>query len=218
MRFVELAAVSAADLMAPAIAAGLGLNTSAGQLTADLEAYLRPRRLLLAVDNFEQVLAAAPLLAGLLAAAPGLVVLVTSRAVLRLSGEHEFAVPPLPVPPAGVADPEQLRRYASVSLFTERAHAADTAASSTNRTPSAKPGPSRPRPAPPGARPRAPQRRAHEHPHPLIRRADHIWRRLGNRDRHGVLLHEVFGRRIMRAIDPDDHCPEDQPLPAIRGR
>jgi predicted ATPase/tetratricopeptide (TPR) repeat protein len=126
VRFVELAAVSAADLVAPAIAAGLGLSTSAGQLTADLESFLRPRRLLLALDNFEQVLGAAPQLAGLLAAAPGLVVLVTSRAVLRLSGEHEFPVPPLPVPPAGAAsDPEELRRYASVSLFTERAHAAD---------------------------------------------------------------------------------------------
>ena len=125
VRFVELAAVSAADMVAPAIAAGLGLSTSAGQLTADLESYLRPRRLLLALDNFEQVVGAAPLLAELLAAAPGLVVLVTSRAVLRLSGEHEFAVPPLPVPPAGAAaDPEELRRYASVSLFTERAHAA----------------------------------------------------------------------------------------------
>jgi predicted ATPase len=124
-RFVDLAAVSEADLVAPAIAAGLGLNTSAGRLTADLQAYLRPRRLLLALDNFEQVIGAAPLLAGLLATAPGLVVLATSRAVLRLSGEHEFAVPPLPVPPAdSAADPEQLRQYASVSLFTERAHAA----------------------------------------------------------------------------------------------
>jgi predicted ATPase len=127
VRFVELAAVSAADLVAPAIAAGLGLSTSAGQLTADLQAYLRPRRLLLALDNFEQVIGAAPLLAELLAAAAGLVVLVTSRAVLRLSGEHEFAVPTLPVPPAGAApDPEELRRYASVSLFTELAHAAVT--------------------------------------------------------------------------------------------
>jgi predicted ATPase len=109
VRFVELAAVSAADLVAPAIAAGLGLSTSAGQLTADLQAYLRPRRLLLAVDNFEQVLTAAALLAGLLAAAPGLVMLATSRAVLRLSGEHEFAVPPLPIPPAGTAlDPAGL--------------------------------------------------------------------------------------------------------------
>src|SRR5215831_11065715 len=125
VRFVELAAVSAADLVASAIAAGLGLSTSARQLTADLEAYLRPRRLLLALDNFEQVIGAAPLLAGLLAVAPGLVVLATSRAVLRLSGEHEFAVPPLPVPPVGAdLDPGQLRRYASVSLFTERAHAA----------------------------------------------------------------------------------------------
>src|SRR6516225_1074836 len=125
VRFVDLAAVSAADRVAAAIAAGLGLNTSASRLMADLESYLRARRLLLALDNFEQVMDAAPLLADLLSAAAGLVVLATSRAVLRLSGEHEFAVPPLPVPPAGAApDPEQLRRYASVSLFTERAHAA----------------------------------------------------------------------------------------------
>ena len=123
-RFLELASVSAADLVAAAIAAGLGLNTSAGPLITDLESYLRPRRLLLALDNFEQVMGAAPLLAELLAAAPGLVVLVTSRTVLRLSGEHEFPVPPLPVPPAGVGrDPADLQRYASVSLFVERAHA-----------------------------------------------------------------------------------------------
>ena len=102
-RFIELASVSAADLVAAAIAAGLGLNTSAGQLITDLESYLRPRRLLLALDNFEQVIDAAPLLAELLRAAPGLVVLVASRTVLRLSGEHEFPVPPLPVPPAGPA-------------------------------------------------------------------------------------------------------------------
>jgi predicted ATPase len=123
-RFLELASVSAADLVAAAIAAGLGLNTSAGPLITDLESYLRPRALLLALDNFEQVIGAAPLLAELLAAAPGLVVLVTSRTVLRLRGEHEFPVPPLPVPPAGAAPgPEDLRRYASVSLFVERAHA-----------------------------------------------------------------------------------------------
>ena len=123
-RFVELASVSAADLVAAAIAAGLGLNTSAGRLIADLESFLRPRRLLLALDNFEQVVDAAPLLAELLEASAGLVVLVTSRTVLRLSGEHEFPVPPLPVPPAGVGrDLADLQRYASVSLFVERAHA-----------------------------------------------------------------------------------------------
>ena len=123
-RFVALASVSAADLVAAAIAAGLGLNTSAGRLITDLESYLRPRRLLLALDNFEQVIGAAPLLAELLGAAPGLVVLVTSRTVLRLSGEHEFPVSPLPVPPARPGrDLADLQRYASVSLFTERAHA-----------------------------------------------------------------------------------------------
>jgi predicted ATPase len=123
-RFLELASVSAADLVAAAIAAGLGLNTSAGPLITDLESYLRPRGLLLALDNFEQVMGAAPLLAELLAAAPGLVVLVTSRTVLRLSGEHEFPVPPLPVPSADAApDPADLRRYASVSLFVDRARA-----------------------------------------------------------------------------------------------
>ena len=122
-RFVALASVSATDLVAAAIAAGLGLNTSA-RLITDLESYLRPRRLLLALDNFEQVMGAAPLLAELLGAAPGLVVLATSRTVLRLSGEHEFPVPPLPVPPAGPDhDPADLQRYASVSLFVERAHA-----------------------------------------------------------------------------------------------
>jgi predicted ATPase len=125
-RFLDLASVSASDLVAAAIAAGLGLNTSAGRLTADLESYLRPRRLLLALDNFEQVTGAAPLLAELLEGAAGLVVLVTSRTVLRLSGEHEYPVPPLPVPPAAAGrDPAGLQRYASVSLFTERARSVD---------------------------------------------------------------------------------------------
>jgi predicted ATPase len=125
-RFVDLAAVSAPDLVAAAVAAGLGLNTSAGRLIADLESYLRGRRLLLALDNFEQVMEAAPLLADLLAAAAGLVTLVTSRTVLRLRGEHEFPVPPLSVPPPGAdVEPADLLGYAAVGLFAERAHAAD---------------------------------------------------------------------------------------------
>ena len=127
VRFVDLAPVQRADLVVAAIAAGLGLRTTGGPLIADVKAYLRPRRLVLLLDNFEQVTAAAPLVAELLAAAEGLVVLVTSRTVLRLSGEHEFAVAPLPTPPAGTAGGPQLaglRRYASVRLFVERAHAA----------------------------------------------------------------------------------------------
>jgi predicted ATPase/class 3 adenylate cyclase len=125
VRFVELAAVPAADLVPAAVAAGLGLTTSAGRLIADVVSYLRSRRLLLVLDNFEHVVTAAGPLAELLAAAPGVVVLVTSRVVLRLRGEHEFAVPPLPVPPAGTGrDAGEVREYASVGLFVERAHAA----------------------------------------------------------------------------------------------
>jgi predicted ATPase len=125
VRFVELASVSSADLVAAAVATRLGLTTTGGKLVTDLESYLRARQLLLVLDNFEQVVGAAPLLAELLGAAPGVVVLVTSRVVLRLSGEHEFPVPSLPVPPAGSSpDPEELQRYASVGLFVQRAHAA----------------------------------------------------------------------------------------------
>ena len=131
VRFVDLGPVQSADLVAPAIASALGLRTSGGPLIADVKAYLRPRRLVLLLDNFEQVAAAAPLVAELLAAAAGLVVLVTSRTMLRLSGEHEFEVAPLPTPPAGTAAGRKpsglqladLQSYASVRLFVERAHA-----------------------------------------------------------------------------------------------
>jgi predicted ATPase len=125
VRFVDLAPVRSADLVPAAIAAGLGLSTSGGRLLTDVLSYLRGKHLLLVLDNFEQVTSAAPLVAELLAAAPGLVAVVTSRAVLRVSGEHELAVPPLGVPPAG-ADPAsgELNQYGSVRLFAERARAA----------------------------------------------------------------------------------------------
>jgi predicted ATPase len=126
VRFIDLSPVQSASLVPAAIAGGLGLSTSGGKLAADLVAYLRTQRLLLVIDNFEQVSGAGPLIAELLAAAPGLTVLVTSRSVLRLSGEHEFPVSPLAVPPAGTAGREaaRLRRYPAVRLFTERARAA----------------------------------------------------------------------------------------------
>ncbi|HEX3750454.1 MAG TPA: DUF4062 domain-containing protein [Streptosporangiaceae bacterium] len=123
-RFVALASVPSADLVPGALATGLGLNTSGGRLNTDLISYLRPRQLLLVLDNFEQVADAAPLLAELLAAAPRLKMLVTSRTVLRLSGEHEFPVPPLPAPPVGAdRDAGAAAQYPSVQLFTERAQA-----------------------------------------------------------------------------------------------
>ena len=122
VRFVDLAAVSAAELVPAAIAAGLGLNTSGGRLLTDVVSYLRGKRLVLVLDNFEQVTEAAPLVAGLLAAAPDLVTLVTSRTVLRVSGEFELCVPPLAVPPS--RDAGNLDEYASVRLFMARAGAA----------------------------------------------------------------------------------------------
>src|SRR5215207_10764497 len=91
------------------------------------------------LDNFEQVLDAAPLVAELLAAAAGLKILVTSRVVLHLSGEHEYAVPPLALPPTDDGrrtTDDQARgsvvggrsssvgQYAAVALFIARAQAA----------------------------------------------------------------------------------------------
>jgi predicted ATPase len=125
VRFADLTTVPAAELVAPAVAAVLGLNTSGAEVISDLMAYLHPRRLLLVLDNFEQVTGAAPLVADLLAAAGGLVVLVTSRMVLRLSGEHEVQVPTLPVPDtAAGSGAAAMQRYAAVRLFVERASAA----------------------------------------------------------------------------------------------
>src|SRR5580692_10994314 len=125
VRFVALGSVRAAELVTAEIAAALGLSTSGGALIADLKSYLRARRLVLVLDNFEQVMGAAPLVAELLGAAPGVVALVTSRMVLRLSGEHEFPVPPLPVPATGAGgDAADVQRCASVRLFVQRAQAA----------------------------------------------------------------------------------------------
>ena len=126
VRFVDLSPVQSASLVPAAIAGALGLSTSGDKLMADLTWYLHSRRLLLLIDNFEQVSAAAPLLSELLASAPGLTMLVTSRSVLRLSGEYEFAVSPLGFPPAGTAreDVVRLRQYPAVQLFAQRASAA----------------------------------------------------------------------------------------------
>jgi predicted ATPase len=87
--------------------------------------HLRGKHLLLLLNNFEQVVSAAPLIAQLLAAAADLAILVTSRTVLRLPGEYELCVPPLATPPAGqVREARELLEYASVRLFVARARAA----------------------------------------------------------------------------------------------
>jgi predicted ATPase/class 3 adenylate cyclase len=89
-----------------------------------LKAYLRNRQLLLFLDNFEQVLTAAPRLSELLQGCPGLKMLVTSRAVLHVYGEHDFPVLPLPVPDLShLPESEALAQYAAIVLFLQHAQA-----------------------------------------------------------------------------------------------
>jgi predicted ATPase len=121
--FVDLAPISDPDLVASVIAQTLGARETGGRpLVELLNTYLREKHLLLLLDNFEQVLSAAPLVAGLLAAAPRLKVLVTSREVLHLRSEKEFPVPPLELPdPQHPKEIETLSQYAAVQLFIARA-------------------------------------------------------------------------------------------------
>ena len=121
--FISLAPLQDADLVLPTIAQALGLQVSSTRPLLDLlQAALREQHVLLVLDNFEHVVAAAPYLVDLLAACPQLTVLVTSREVLHVRGEHAFAVLPLALPdPQHLPDPEQLTRYGAVALFFERA-------------------------------------------------------------------------------------------------
>ena len=98
VHFVDLALLTDPDLVPGTIADRLGLATQRDEPpAAALSAFLRGRRTLLLLDNFEVVDAAAPVVSDLLRAAPGLVVIATSRAPLRLSGEHQYRVGPLPL-------------------------------------------------------------------------------------------------------------------------
>jgi predicted ATPase len=123
--FVDLAPVAAPDLVAPTIAHVLGVRDAGSEPIADrLHAYLRPKQLLLVLDNFEQVVAAAPFVAGLLGGCPHVTVLVTSRVRLRVASEREYAVPPLElVVPDGQHDVQDVARATAVRLFVERAQA-----------------------------------------------------------------------------------------------
>ena len=123
--FVPLAPINDAELVAPAIAETLGLREAGDwPLLERLKTYLCERRVLLLLDNFEQILPAASLLSELLTTAPDLKLLVTSRAVLHLRGEHEFAVAPLALPDLKRSDaPEALAGSPAVALFVGRAQA-----------------------------------------------------------------------------------------------
>ena len=90
-----------------------------------VERFLGPKRGILVLDNFEHLLAAAPLVSDLLAACPGLRVLATSREALQLHAEHRYAVSPLQVPEDGA--PEAVAQASAGALFVERAHSRDRA-------------------------------------------------------------------------------------------
>ncbi|MEP7355764.1 MAG: LuxR C-terminal-related transcriptional regulator [Anaerolineales bacterium] len=120
--FISLAPISDSTLVLPTIAQALNLPESPRTLWLDsLKDYLHDRQVLLLLDNFEQIISAAPLLTELLLACGGLRLLVTSREALRLRGEQEFHLLPLPLPDRPVL--EALRASPSIALFVQRAQA-----------------------------------------------------------------------------------------------
>jgi predicted ATPase/transcriptional regulator with XRE-family HTH domain len=119
---VALAPIAHPALVVSAIAQALGLPDPGGGLRESLRNFLHNMQMLLVLDNFEHLLPAAMLLAELLAEAPRLNMLVTSREVLHLSGERTLDVPPLRLPPRfGQPVLDQLTQYEAVRLFLERA-------------------------------------------------------------------------------------------------
>jgi len=123
--FVPLAPITNPDLVAPTIMQTLGLKESSRQSPVDhLSDYLRDKLMLLVLDNLEQVIAAAPMIARLLAACPLLKILATSRIALRVRAERQFPVPPLALPDlTRLPAVEELSHYSALALFAERAQA-----------------------------------------------------------------------------------------------
>jgi predicted ATPase/DNA-binding CsgD family transcriptional regulator len=123
--FVPLDSLRESGLVVPAIAQALGLREMGGRPLRDrLIGYLGERQMLLVLDNFEHVVAAAPQIAALLTACPCLTALITSRDLLRLTGEYGFPVPPLALPDPGVVPlATDMMAFAAIGLFVARAEA-----------------------------------------------------------------------------------------------
>ncbi|MBI4213361.1 MAG: adenylate/guanylate cyclase domain-containing protein [Chloroflexi bacterium] len=132
--FVPLAPVSDPDMVPAAVAQSLGLHDSSGKAPMDLVLdHLHEKQTLLVLDNFEQVVSAAPLVAEMLRSCPKVKSLVSSRAALRVYGEQEFPVPPLSLPdPRNLPSIESLSQFEAVRLFIERAMASKPDFSVTN--------------------------------------------------------------------------------------
>ncbi len=131
---IVLAPVNDPDLVVSEIAATLGVRDSGAKLLLDaVKDFLHERRLLVFIDNFEQVISAAPIVAAMLASCPSIKVLVTSREPLHVSAEQEFFVPPLNLPDIRQLPAfESLSQYAAVRLFIQRALAVKPDFSITN--------------------------------------------------------------------------------------
>ncbi len=121
--FVHLAAVSDPELVVPTIAQELGIQEIGGRhIFEQVQVALRKKSFLLLLDNFEQVVTAAPLVEELLESCRHLKVLVTSREVLHVRGEQEFFVSPLSLPNlTNVSESDMLSQSSAVALFVQRA-------------------------------------------------------------------------------------------------
>ena len=133
--FVPLAAITDPDLVPYAITQALELRGATDESMPErLRTYLQGKHLLLLLDNFEQVVKAAPLLSDLLAHSPGVKMLVTSRELLQLYGEHDYPVPPLSLPDLDrLPDLAALSDYEAIELFLQRAQAVNPGFQLTDR-------------------------------------------------------------------------------------
>jgi predicted ATPase/DNA-binding CsgD family transcriptional regulator len=128
IRFVHLAVVRDPAQVLPLIAQSLDIREVGGESLRDrLVRTIANQELLIVLDNFEQVVSAAPSVADLLTSCPGLKILVTSRQTLRVSGEHDYPVVPLSLPEAGQSDLQEVASVAAIDLFVRRARAAHPA-------------------------------------------------------------------------------------------
>src|SRR5216110_787814 len=123
--FVPLAPISDPELVPSTIAQTLGVQVSGSEMPLSrVLDHIKGKRMLLVLDNFEQILPAAPVVGQLLGASPGLKVIASSRAPLRIAGEQEFPIPPLDLPdPERLPALEVLAQSDAVRLFVERAMA-----------------------------------------------------------------------------------------------
>lgn len=122
--FVDLSPLTDADLVLPSMAADLGVPEGRDGLEVRLQGFLRGKHALLVLDNFERVVAAAPSVAKLLAHAPRVRVLATSRIPLHVQGEQEYPLSPLSLPAtSSIVSRDALEDSPAVRLFVERAQA-----------------------------------------------------------------------------------------------